>query len=184
MKGYRILRGVKQGDALSCILFIMCVEPLLRNIEKNDNIEPVFSNELNASLPKSYAFADDVNCFVKNDMRSLQGIFDEYDRLSKLSGLKLNAEKTELLHLISTNRRKPNQPLFSFSYGGERHDIAPKAEVKINGVLFHQEESRMRTRNVEEIAEKIDKKMKMWSKRNLSILGKILVVKTFGNQGK
>ena len=38
----------------------------------------------------------------------------------------------------------------------------------------------MRTRNVEEIAEKIDKKMKMWSKRNLSILGKILVVKTFG----
>ena len=180
VKGYRILRGVKQGDALSCILFIMCVEPLLRNIEKNDNIEPVFSNELNASLPKSYAFADDVNCFVKNNMRSLQGVFDEYDRLSRLSGLKLNAEKTELLHLISTNRRQPNQPLFSFSYGGERHDIAPKSEVKINGVLFHQEESRMRTRNVEEIAVKIDKKMKMWSKRNLSILGKILVVKTFG----
>ena len=25
IKGYKILRGVKQGDALSCILFIMCI---------------------------------------------------------------------------------------------------------------------------------------------------------------
>ena len=37
-KGYSIKRGVKQGDALSCILFILCIEPLLRNIENNVNI--------------------------------------------------------------------------------------------------------------------------------------------------
>ena len=36
--GYRILRGVKQGDALSCVLFIMCMEPLIRNIKHNENI--------------------------------------------------------------------------------------------------------------------------------------------------
>ena len=32
VKGYKILRGVKQGDALSCVLFIMCMEPLIRNV--------------------------------------------------------------------------------------------------------------------------------------------------------
>ena len=37
--GYRILKGVKQGDALSCILFIMCMEPLLRNVKENNQIE-------------------------------------------------------------------------------------------------------------------------------------------------
>ena len=38
----------------------------------------------------------------------------------------------------------------------------------------------MRMRNVEAVAEKIDKQMKSWSRRSLSVLGKILIVKTFG----
>ena len=41
VKGYKIKRGVKQGDALSCILFIMCMEPLLLNIESNAEIESI-----------------------------------------------------------------------------------------------------------------------------------------------
>ena len=35
VNGFSILEGVKQGDALSCILFVMCMEPLIRNL--NDN---------------------------------------------------------------------------------------------------------------------------------------------------
>ena len=38
VKGNKILREVKQGDALSCILFIICMEPLLRNIDCNNEI--------------------------------------------------------------------------------------------------------------------------------------------------
>ena len=99
VKGFSIEKGVKQGDALSCILFIMCMEPLLRNIEKNENIEPIFSNELNAFLPKVYAYADDVNGIVKRTPDNVRLIFNEYQRLSRLSGLVLNADKTELMRL-------------------------------------------------------------------------------------
>ena len=53
--GFNIKRGVKQGDALSCVLFIMCMEPLIRNIERNVGIEPIFSRELNCNLPKTFA---------------------------------------------------------------------------------------------------------------------------------
>ena len=28
----RIIRGIKQGDALSCAIFIICIDPLIRNI--------------------------------------------------------------------------------------------------------------------------------------------------------
>ena len=78
VKGFSIKRGVKQGDALSCILFIMCMEPLLCNIENNPNIEPINSVKLNQNLPKAYAYADDVNCAIKNKDGTLQGIFAEY----------------------------------------------------------------------------------------------------------
>ena len=44
--GYKIKRGVKQGDALSCILFILCIEPLIKNVEINPDIEAVFSPSL------------------------------------------------------------------------------------------------------------------------------------------
>ena len=54
-KGYLIKRGVKQGDALSCILFIMCMEPLLHNINNNNEIVPLSSMALNTNLPKTYA---------------------------------------------------------------------------------------------------------------------------------
>ena len=94
VKGYRIRRGVKQGDSLSCILFVMCMKPLLKNIEKNLNIIGINSTQLQAVLPKVYGYADDVNCFLKNDGRSLQSLFDENERLTNVSGLELNANKT------------------------------------------------------------------------------------------
>ena len=120
-----------------------------------------------------------MNCFIKNNDSTLQGVFDEYNKLSRLSGLQLNAEKTELMRLSSPNVRNLNQR-FRINYGGRQHDIDPKEEIKINGLYFRQDEDQMRSRNVESVVEKIDKQLQMWSRRNLSILGKILIVKTFG----
>ena len=38
---YKIKNGVKQGDALSCILFIMCIEPLIRRIQNDPDIRTI-----------------------------------------------------------------------------------------------------------------------------------------------
>ena len=64
----------------------MCVEPLIRNIEKNDSIEAVYSANLGALLPKVYAYADDINTATKNTQAGLSAIFKEYERLTRLSG--------------------------------------------------------------------------------------------------
>lgn len=42
----KILRSVKQGDALSCALFILCIDPLIRKIESSPEIRP-------AQIPRS-----------------------------------------------------------------------------------------------------------------------------------
>ena len=179
VKGFNILRGVKQGDALSCVIFIMCVEPLLRNLNKNNAICPIVTATL-GTLPKNYAYADDINCFIRNDRNSLQMIFTEYERLSKISGLILNADKTEILTVKSPNLRNDNPNIFRINYLGERHQIEGQREVKVNGIYLCQEPKRLEERNVEAVCEKINSQFGKWSRRSLSVLGKILIVKTFG----
>lgn len=65
IKGYRILKGVKQGDALSCVLFIICMEPVIRNIKNNVIVEPIISVRLPIRLPKVYSYADDILVVAK-----------------------------------------------------------------------------------------------------------------------
>ena len=175
VKGFRILKGVKQGDALSCIIFIMCMEPLLRNIEKNPEIIPLKSEILRKELPKVYAYADDVSCTIADNAAALENIFVEYERLTSLSGLELNADKTEVMRIGSLDMRA-----FSINYRNQVHLINVMDKIKINGILLQPEIPQLVNANVEAVRKKIDKHLRSWSRRNLSLLGKILIVKTFG----
>ena len=176
--GYKINRGVKQGDALSCILFIMCMEPLIRNLERSQDIDPIFSTNLQADLPKALAYADDVSCVIKDNPASIQGVFNEYERLSKLSGLQLNADKTEFLLLDKI--AEPENRRITFDYLHQVYNCEPKAVIKVNGILLQMSQDEMRTSNVGAIVKKMEAHLWGWSKRGLSTLGKILAVKTFG----
>ena len=177
--GFCIRRGVKQGDALSCILFIMCMEPLLRNIEENQLINELSSNKY-GNLPKVYAYADDVSSIIVNSERGLQALFDEYERLTKASGLELNADKTEIMRL---RRHNPNNDVaqlnFNVHYCGRTYQIETLPEIKINGIIFQQNVAQVVQVNVEIALKKIDRILRGWAARHLSVLGKILIVKTF-----
>ena len=179
VNGFKIKRGVKQGDALSCILFIMCMEPLLTNIENNPNIEPIRSEKIGVTLPKVYAYADDVNCTVKHDTAVVQEVFAEYERLTKISGLELNAEKTELL-AFKSRQAQPIEKEHIVSYLGRRYEIKTKPKIKVNGIFFLQNLNETRRANVDAVAAKMDEQLRRWSSRRLSLLGKILIIKTFG----
>ena len=174
-RGFNINRGVKQGDALSCILFIMCIEPLLRNIEANNDIGPVNSQSLGCELPKVYAYADDVNCITDDSVTSLQNVFVEYERLTRISGLELNAEKTEIMK-IGTEVEGD----FNIRYLGSFYTLTTKEQIKVNGILLQrQKEARIQS-NVDAVVRKMDSHFRHWSRRGLSLIGKILIAKTFG----
>ena len=176
VKGFRIMRGVKQGDALSCILFIMCMEPLLRNIESNPNIRSLRSNLVAANLPKTYSYADDVSCTICSDETSVRQLFKEYERLTRMSGLELNADKTEIMPIGNNLDART----FNVSYLNQNYEVRTSEEVKINGILFHSNPNEMRQRNVKSAIDKMDCHFKKWSRRSLSTLGRILIVKSFG----
>ena len=176
IKGFKILKGVKQGDALSCIIFIMCMEPLIRNIKHNAVIKPIVSRHLPVSLPKVYGFADDINAIVKATNNGVQEIFNEYQAFTSESGLVLNADKTEILMF---NKQRQNERRFKVRYNDTDYEISAKEQIKINGIIFQQDLVRREVANVDKVINAMSKHLAQWSRRRLTLLGKILILKTY-----
>jgi len=175
---FEIKNGVKQGDALSCSLFILAVEPIIRNLQHNEHIQAASCNRIRFTWPKVLAYADDISVITKNSHRSIQAIFTEYERLSKASGLYLNADKTELFNIASPDIFAMQQ--HHVRYAGKNYDIINSESVKINGIVFNNNAEIMAEENFIIMYTKMTRHFSDWSKRHLSILGKIQIIKTFG----
>jgi len=178
----RIRRCVKQGDALSCALFILCLDPLIRNIERNKNIKAIeirtpLSNKKISS--KTGGFADDVGIITANCEISIKEVFLEYKRFSIRSGIKLNETKTEIMHL-----NKPSQIFEPITFKIELPDISFEIKsvqsVIICGIMFSNYPQIAYKYNVTDKIEKFKKKLLAWQFRGLTLGGKILVASTFG----
>ena len=176
VNGYKILRGVKQGDALSCIIFVMCMEPLIRNIKLNPRIERISSSLLNIEIPKVYGYADDINAVTKNSQACVQELFNEYEELTRNSGLMLNAEKTEVLRFKTAGCY---QKTFQVKYMESEYSLTTVTQAKINGILFFQSPAIREDRNVAKVIEAMTRHLDNWSRRRLTLLGKIVILKTF-----
>jgi len=174
-----IERGVKQGDALSCALFIICIDPLLRNINKNENIKQVKilrQGVLKKKIDlKAAAYADDISVICEKDGRSIQMVFNEYEKLTRLSGLELNADKTEILVL-----NKMTSEEFIIKYRGETINITSITKMKICGIYFCTDSRLEYKLNVLDKIDKLSYKIKAWIPRYLTLEGKALIVKTYG----
>ena len=175
----KIERGVKQGDALSCAIFILCIDPLLRNLNKNKRIEEVKIRRKNATNKeisfKGAAYADDISVICKKSIECIQQVFYEYERLTRRSGLELNADKTEILNLNSNEK-----DLISFNYNDKLFSINAVEKIKICGLNYCSNIDEEYQLNVVEKIKKLSYKIKLWSQRHLTMEGKTLIVKTFG----
>jgi exonuclease III len=171
----KIERGVKQGDALSCAIFIICIDPVLRNMNNNKEIVGIKSRGQSKSLFKAAAYADDISIICKKSGSSIQQVFNEYSRLTNLSGLELNADKTEILILNSEKVE-----VIEFDYDGARYKIKTVEKMKICGLYYCTKQSDEQNLNLNEKIKKLSDKIRAWSHRHLTMEGKILIVKMFG----
>ena len=171
---FPIKNGVKQGDALSCGLFVLAMDPLIRNIIKNDSIEGMLipTSQHDLEEIKVLAYADDVSIVCRNG--NLQPIFDEYERLTNISGLALNADKTEVFNLTQSQAAHNG-----IRYLGTLHNIGRIDKIIICGMCTAGTEAIEYQHNVLNRIEIMEGQVSRWGRRQLTINCRMILAKTF-----
>ena len=160
---FAVDRGVRQGDPLSPILFILGLEILACSIRQNEKIQCI---QIGKSEVKVTLFADDMTCFLRNGS-SYDCLRDCLTKFSECSGLKVNEEKTEFFSLGTTNSEY------------ERFPYEFKNFIKILGVYFDYNNVRRKKANFDSVLKSIKKVLNMWKWRGLTLIGRIQIVKSF-----
>ena len=91
---YTLHRGVRQGDVLSPILYILTLEPLLEKIRQDVSITGLHIP--NKGVQKLLAFADDTNFFT-NNVGSINSILDTFNEFGRASGSLISINKTKCM---------------------------------------------------------------------------------------
>lgn len=167
-----IKRGVKQGDALSCTLFILCMETVIIKIKTNNRVNPITINNIN--YPKVIAYADDIALLTDSRRSTIQAL-KTYEKFSRASGLFLNAEKTEIVNLTNYIR---NEYIQTNIYN-HPVNVTMVEKLVICGKAFSLNNRIETEMNIDNKILKLDKAITAWKKRNLTLEGRIIVAKTF-----
>jgi len=101
---FKVMQGVRQGDPLLCPLFDLAIEPLACRIRADPNIKgitiPGIENTIKVTL-----FVDDTNLFL-NKEDQLDYVQRTLDKWCKVSGVRFNIEKTEIIPIGTKSHRK------------------------------------------------------------------------------
>ena len=91
---FNIGRGCRQGDPLSPYIFILCAEILAIKIRNNSNIKGIKVGDTEFKISQ---YADDTSVVLDGSDTSLQETLNELSDFAKMSGLRVNFDKTQLV---------------------------------------------------------------------------------------
>ena len=163
-KYFKIKSGIRQGCPLSALLFVIAVELLTISI-KNNNLIKGF--KLGNKTFKITQLADDTTLFL-NDIPSLKEALNLLTKFKNTSGLKLNESKTEVLQIGIPLTL--NYSLYKLRWEKER--------IYALGTWFYKDNKSSIKHTYEDRLELLATILNSWSRRKLTWLGKITVLKT------
>jgi exonuclease III len=174
---FKILRGVRQGDALSCLLFNIAIEPLAENIRRSRLIAGIPIPGTRKSL-KVKLFADDTTVFLSetDNVKDLHQILNNW---CEVSGAKFNIEKTEIIPLGNPTQR--SEIIASRKLSAESEEfpthvhLAREGEpVRILGAWLGNNVDQATTWTP--LIENIHKRLKRWGAARHSLEGRRLII--------
>jgi hypothetical protein len=165
---FPIQRGVRQGDPSSPYLYLICAEILSLMIRQNDRIKGI---KLRASECLLSQFADDTTLSLDGSEESFNEAIETLINFSKISGLKMNTQKTQVVWIGS--RKNSN-----VQYRRDQNFVWNPGIFRVLGVNFSTNIQTICELNFNDKLLTIQRCIKTWKKRHLTPLGKITIIKS------
>ena len=165
---FSLRRGCRQGDPISPYLFILCAEILGKMVRKNKEIKCI---SINGKEYKLSQYADDTQLILDGKEKSLKAALNLLKQFYIMSGLKINVDKTRALWIGSScGSLETLCEEFALDWSQD--------PLKILGVTFSPLVFNIWDLNSQEILLKIKNLLNHWSKRKLTLLGRITIIKS------
>lgn len=165
---FYLQRGCRQGDPLSPYLFILCAEILAALIRNNKDINGIKVGNTKYILSQ---YADDTSILLDGTQKSLEKCMQVLKLYADVSGLCINMEKTKVVWIGS---EKNSNRKFCEDY----KLCWENKEFIVLGVKFPKKLDDIVELNYRIKIEEMKKVFMNWSKRILTPLGKITVIKS------
>ena len=165
---FDITRGIRQGDSLSALLYIIQFEPLAQKLRTDSDIKGVDIVLKNCNYEVLHCtgcqYVDDSNTMLKNH-NYIDRFLEITDRYENVSGSKINVDKTVALTVKNELNQRTNgikvttgpEKVLGISMGKSDNNFAEFWESKLT---------------------KLKQKLDIWRQRDLSYEGKALLIKS------
>ena len=165
---FKIEQGVRQGCPLSALLFLLVADVMTRKIKQNENIRGISiptakETQFEYQEIKISQLADDTVIFV-NSVKSGNTALEEIEKFGEIAGPKINLTKT---NAITTSLQ--TECLSNVQWTTD--------PVKHLGIYVGKDKRKNENMNWDNKLIKIQSILNMWKMRNLTLYGKIVVLK-------
>lgn len=170
---FKVTRGVRQGDPMSCLLFNIAIEPLANALRKSPKLKgytiPGLEERIIATL-----FADDTTIYLSKDDK-FEDLKEILDKWCKASGARFNVMKTEIIPIGSPGYREKVISTRVYNevaapIDASVHIAKDREPVRLLGAWIGNDvdDAAVWSKNLDKIREALER----WQKSNPTMMGK------------